>query len=586
MANFRKFGKSDNNASNSRSDSNSKDSSRNSSDRNPDSNSGRGYSRGNSSDSRPGSVGGGSDRNSRPSSDRGGYSGRGGSDKSRDSKPSSDRGLSNRGGSDRNRDERARSDRGPANRGGSDRNRDERARGDRGPANRGESDRNRDSRPSGDRGFSGRGSSRDERPGSDRGFSGRGGSRDERPSGDSGFSGRGGSDRNRGERPGSDRGFSSRGGSVRNRDERPGSDRGFSGRGGSDRNRDERPSRDGGFSGRAGSRDERTSGDRERGKSENTRQNPEERYFRRAPLDKGKTEKSGFQKEERPRKGRPALKNFKPNNDHQVGPERAPRYDPAALKSKASPRVQEKIDENPVVQNEEIRLNKYISNSGLCSRREADDLIESGMIKVNGEVVTEMGYKVKDSDTVKYGKDVLNRERMMYVLLNKPKDFLTTMDDPQERKTVMDLVSGACKERVYPVGRLDRNTTGLLLLTNDGELTVKLTHPSNDIKKIYQAELDKPITEEHFEMIKEGLELEDGLIKPDQLAITSADAHVVGIEIHSGKNRIVRRIFEHLGYEVTKLDRTTYAGLTKKDLPRGKWRFLSEKELIRLKYML
>ena len=513
MANFRKFGKSDNNASNSRSNSNSKDSSRNSSgrssDRNPDSNSGRGYSRGNSSDSRPSSDRGGSDRNSRPSSDRGGYSGRGGSDKSRDSKPSSDRGFSNRGGSDRNRDERA--------------------RGDRGPSNRGGSDRNRDSRPSGDSGYSGRGSSRDERPGSDRGFSGRGGS---------------------------------------------------------DRNRDEKPSRDGGFSGRGGSRDERPSGDRERGKSENTRQNPEERYFRRAPLDKGKTEKSGFQKEERPRKGRPELKNFKPNNDHQVGPERAPRYDPAALKSKASPRVQEKIDENPVIQNDEIRLNKYISNSGLCSRREADELIESGMIKVNGEVVTEMGYKVKDSDTVKYGKDVLNRERMMYVLLNKPKDFLTTMDDPQERKTVMDLVSGACKERVYPVGRLDRNTTGLLLLTNDGELTVKLTHPSNNIKKIYQAELDKPITEEHFEMIKEGLELEDGLIKPDQLAITSADAHVVGIEIHSGKNRIVRRIFEHLGYEVTKLDRTTYAGLTKKDLPRGKWRFLSEKELIRLKYML
>jgi 23S rRNA pseudouridine2605 synthase len=150
----------------------------------------------------------------------------------------------------------------------------------------------------------------------------------------------------------------------------------------------------------------------------------------------------------------------------------------------------------------------------------------------------------------------------------------------------MDLVGGACKERIYPVGRLDRNTTGLLLLTNDGELTVKLTHPSNDIKKIYQAELDKPITDEHFEMIKNGIELEDGEIKPDQVAIVSPDSHVVGIEIHSGKNRIVRRIFEHLGYEVTKLDRTTYAGLTKKDLPRGKWRFLSEKELIRLKYML
>jgi 23S rRNA pseudouridine2605 synthase len=298
------------------------------------------------------------------------------------------------------------------------------------------------------------------------------------------------------------------------------------------------------------------------------------------------TEKSGFEKEERPRKGKPSLKKFEPNTEHRVGPERAPRYDQDALKAKASARVKEKIDQEPNSPDEEIRLNKYISNSGLCSRREADELIESGMIKVNGEVVTEMGYKVKDSDTVKYGKDVLNRERMMYVLLNKPKDFLTTMDDPQERKTVMDLVGGACKERIYPVGRLDRNTTGLLLLTNDGELTVKLTHPSNDIKKIYQAELDKPITDEHFEMIKNGIELEDGEIKPDQVAIVSPDSHVVGIEIHSGKNRIVRRIFEHLGYEVTKLDRTTYAGLTKKDLPRGKWRFLSEKELIRLKYML
>ncbi|MCL4153270.1 UNVERIFIED_CONTAM: hypothetical protein GTU68_014458 [Idotea baltica] len=208
------------------------------------------------------------------------------------------------------------------------------------------------------------------------------------------------------------------------------------------------------------------------------------------------------------------------------------------------------------------------------------------MIKVNGKVVTEMGYKVKDSDTIKYGKDVLNRERMMYILLNKPKDFITTMDDPKERKTIMDLVGNACKERVYPVGRLDRNTTGLLLLTNDGELTEKLTHPTNDIKKIYQAELDQPITTEHFEAIKAGIELEDGFVKPDQLALVTPDAHVVGIEIHSGKNRIVRRIFENFGYEVTKLDRTTFAGLTKKDLPRGKWRFLNEKELIRLKYML
>jgi 23S rRNA pseudouridine2605 synthase len=175
---------------------------------------------------------------------------------------------------------------------------------------------------------------------------------------------------------------------------------------------------------------------------------------------------------------------------------------------------------------------------------------------------------------------------MMYVLLNKPKDFITTMDDPEERRTVMELVAGACKERIYPVGRLDRNTTGLLLLTNDGELTAKLTHPSSDIKKIYQAELDKPITEADFETLKAGIELEDGFIEPDELAIVTPDAHVVGIKIHSGKNRIVRRMFEHLGYEVTKLDRTTFADLNKKDLPRGNWRFLTEKEIIRLKYMI
>jgi 23S rRNA pseudouridine2605 synthase len=174
----------------------------------------------------------------------------------------------------------------------------------------------------------------------------------------------------------------------------------------------------------------------------------------------------------------------------------------------------------------------------------------------------------------------------MYVLLNKPKDFITTTEDPDERRTVMDLVKNACPERIYPVGRLDRNTTGLLLLTNDGEVAEKLSHPSNEIKKIYQVELDKPITNEDFETIVNGIDLEDGFIKPDELALVTPDAEVVGIKIHSGKNRIVRRIFEHLGYEVLKLDRTTYAGLDKKDLPRGKWRFLTEKEVIRLKYML
>ncbi|QIP17211.1 pseudouridine synthase [Spirosoma aureum] len=230
------------------------------------------------------------------------------------------------------------------------------------------------------------------------------------------------------------------------------------------------------------------------------------------------------------------------------------------------------------------RLNRYIANSGVCSRREADELISRGDISVNGKVVTEMGFKVKEGDTVKYGTKTLNPERFVYVLLNKPKDYITTTEDPEERKTVMELVADAGNFRMYPVGRLDRNTTGLLLLTNDGELADKLTHPSNNVRKIYQVEINKPITNEHFEEIQKGLTLEDGPIKPDALSIVTPDAQVVGIEIHSGRNRIVRRIFEHLGYEVTKLDRTTYAGLTKKELPRGKWRFLDPKEVVKLKY--
>ncbi|GAB3249699.1 hypothetical protein GCM10027347_06980 [Larkinella harenae] len=233
-----------------------------------------------------------------------------------------------------------------------------------------------------------------------------------------------------------------------------------------------------------------------------------------------------------------------------------------------------------------IRLNRYIANAGICSRRDADALIAQGDVSVNGKVVTEMGYKVQPTDVVKYGNRVLNPEKMTYVLLNKPKDYITTTDDPNDRHTVMELVAGATPYRIYPVGRLDRNTTGLLLLTNDGELAEKLTHPSNEIKKVYQVEIDKPITDEHFEAIRDGIELEDGFVKPDDLSIVTPDAHVVGIEIHSGRNRIVRRIFEHFGYEVTKLDRTVYAGLTKKELPRGSWRYLDEKEVIRLKFLL
>jgi 23S rRNA pseudouridine2605 synthase len=258
-------------------------------------------------------------------------------------------------------------------------------------------------------------------------------------------------------------------------------------------------------------------------------------------------------------------------------PAEAPTYN--LKRYQARERSGSEKDENGLV-----RLNRYIANAGICSRREADNLIAAGEIKVNGEPVTEMGYMVRPEDTVTYGKKRLNREKMVYVLLNKPKDFITTTEDPEGRKTVMDLVATASKERIFPVGRLDRNTTGLLLFTNDGELAQKLTHPSNKITKIYQVELDKAITREHFEMITNGLELEDGKAEVDDLAMIGNTGNFLGIQIHIGKNRIVRRIFEHLGYDVVSLDRVQYAGLTKKDVPRGKWRFLSEKEVIRLKY--
>ncbi len=259
------------------------------------------------------------------------------------------------------------------------------------------------------------------------------------------------------------------------------------------------------------------------------------------------------------------------------GANEAPRYKPKIFENKS------KDQENNTTGL--IRLNRYIANAGVCSRRDADKLIANGEIKVNNVVVTELGFKVNLSDKVVYGKQVLKREKMVYVLLNKPKDFITTTDDPENRKTVMQLVSQACDERIYPVGRLDRNTTGLLLLTNDGDLTKKLSHPSHKVKKVYQAELDKPIQEEDFIKIQEGLTLEDGPVQVNKLAIVSPDAKVLGLEIHVGRNRIVRRIFEHLGYEVIKLDRVVYAGLDKLNLPRGRWRYLTEKELVGLKHM-
>ncbi len=233
-----------------------------------------------------------------------------------------------------------------------------------------------------------------------------------------------------------------------------------------------------------------------------------------------------------------------------------------------------------------IRLNKYVANSGICSRREADELILKGLVVVNGVVVQEMGYKVKKSDHVVFQGKKINPEKPVYVLLNKPKDFITTTEDPMERKTVMKLVENACEERIFPVGRLDRNTTGLLVFTNDGELAAKLSHPSNEIKKIYQVTLDKPLTAKDEEEIIEGLTLEDGDAKVDDLQVLSKDRTILGLEIHIGRNRIVRRIFSHLGYEVVALDRVMYAGLDKKDLKRGHYRFLTEQEVIRLKYYI
>lgn len=228
-----------------------------------------------------------------------------------------------------------------------------------------------------------------------------------------------------------------------------------------------------------------------------------------------------------------------------------------------------------------VRLNKYIANAGVCSRRDADKLIESGVIKVNGKVVTELGTKIKPGDVVQYNDQRLKGETLRYVLLNKPKGFICTLDDPQERRTVMELVRNACEERIYPVGRLDRNTTGLLLLTNDGDLAKKLTHPRHHVRKVYQAELDKPLTRNDMIALADGVELEDGFIAPDAIAYAekSEDKTKIGIEIHSGRNRIVRRMFEKFGYDVVKLDRVIFANLTKKDLPRGKWRHLTLTEI-------
>ena len=267
--------------------------------------------------------------------------------------------------------------------------------------------------------------------------------------------------------------------------------------------------------------------------------------------------------------------NQKPRRQHSAD------YDPNA---KYSQKKRIEYKEQNYDPNEPIRLNKFLANAGVCSRREADEFIQAGVVTVNGQVVTELGTKVLRTDEIRFHESPVNIEKKVYVLLNKPKDYVTTSDDPQQRKTVMDLVKDACPERIYPVGRLDRNTTGVLLLTNDGDLASKLTHPKYLKKKIYHVYLDHNVTAHDLQQIADGITLEDGEVRADDVQYASpTDKKQVGIEIHSGKNRIVRRIFESLGYKVTKLDRVQFAGLTKKNLRRGDWRYLTEEEVDRLR---
>jgi len=280
--------------------------------------------------------------------------------------------------------------------------------------------------------------------------------------------------------------------------------------------------------------------------------------------------------------GRPQRRSGGYNNgggrpQHGGQRQRTAGYNPNAKYSKKKQIEYKEILADP---NEPVRLNKYLANAGICSRREADEFITAGVVSVNGEIVTELGTKVKRTDVIKFHDQQVSAERKVYILLNKPKDCVTTSDDPQERKTVMDLVKGACAERIYPVGRLDRNTTGVLLLTNDGDLASKLTHPKFLKKKIYHVYCDKNVTKADLDQIAAGITLEDGEIHADAISYAhETDKKQVGIEIHSGKNRIVRRIFESLGYKVTKLDRVSFAGLTKKGVRRGDWRFLTEAEV-------
>jgi 23S rRNA pseudouridine2605 synthase len=308
--------------------------------------------------------------------------------------------------------------------------------------------------------------------------------------------------------------------------------------------------------------------------------------------------KKSFKKDERPNNyaSKPHYKkefdkNIKPSNpkiDLEDKPKKPfkPSYDPEVKNNNkpfkefkpARKRISEKI--KTPLEPGEIRLNKYIAQSGICSRREADDLIKKGLVSINNNVVTEMGFKVKPNDLVKYQGKIILSEPFVYIIMNKPKDFITTTEDDKGRKTVMDLLVDKVNERVFPIGRLDRNTTGVLIITNDGELSQMLTHPSFEIKKVYHVVLDKKVSQKDLDQLVNGIELEDGKVHADAVAyVESDDKRHIGIEIHSGKNRIVRRMFEHLGYDVEKLDRVSFGTFTKKDLPRGKWRHLNNYEL-------
>ena len=359
-----------------------------------------------------------------------------------------------------------------------------------------------------------------------------------------------------------------------NREER-GNDRGF-GRGERNFNREERGERSFNRGERNFNRSERTERNfnrPERAERSFNREERGDRNFNR--VERGERTERSFS---RPERAERSFNRDERSNDRgfKSGAKRT-----SAPKRDEKPRSYPKY--NPNQATGEIRLNRFISQSGVCSRREADDFILAGVVTVNGQVVTELGTKILPTDEVRFHDEKLQGEKNVYLVLNKPKGYVTSLEDPHAEKTVMDLVKNACTERVYPVGRLDKNSLGLLLITNDGDITRQLTHPSYHKKKIYQVTLDKPLTRADMDSLTEGITLEDGDIFADEVAYASEDKRTVGVEIHSGRNRIVRRMFEHLGYTVQKLDRVYYAGLTKKNLKRGEWRFLTRDEVMRLK---